>query len=65
MKTLLLPRNMWGHYYLKLQFERAEYEFEGIKYRFQLVELPNDVKMLAMLAGELTISISHPLLMFH
>ena len=36
--------------------ERAEYEFEGIKYRFKLEELPNDMKMLAMLAGELTIS---------
>ena len=38
------------------EFERAEYEFDGIKYRFKLEELPNDMKMLAMLAGELTIS---------
>jgi len=38
------------------ELERAEYEFEGIKYRFKLEELPNDMKMLAMLAGELTIS---------
>ena len=28
--------------------ERAEYEFEGIKYRSKLEELPNDTKMLAM-----------------
>ena len=35
---------------------RAEYEFEGIKFRFKLEELPSDMKMLAMLAGELTIS---------
>ena len=47
------------------ELERAEYEFEGIKYRFKFEELPND--MLAMLAGELTLvlSISHPLQMFH
>ena len=38
------------------ELERAEYEFEGMKYRFKLEELPNDMKMLAMLAGELTIS---------
>jgi len=38
------------------ELERAEYEFEGIKYRFKLEELPKDMKMLAMLAGELTIS---------
>ena len=38
------------------ELERAAYEFEGIKYRFKLEELPNDMKMLAMLAGELTIS---------
>ena len=38
------------------ELERAEYEFEGIKYRFKLEELPNDMKMLAMLASELTIS---------
>ena len=36
--------------------ERAECEFEGIKCRFKLEELPNDMKMLAILAGELTIS---------
>ena len=43
------------------ELERAEYEFEGIKFRFKLEELPNDMKMLAMLAGEFTVlSISHP-----
>jgi len=38
------------------ELDRAECEFESIKYRFELEELPNDMKMLAMLAGELTIS---------
>ena len=33
------------------ELERGEYEFEGIKFRFKLEELPNDMKMLAMLAG--------------
>ena len=36
------------------ELERTEYEFEDFKYRFKLEELPNDMKMLAMLAGELT-----------
>ena len=36
------------------QLERTEYEFEDFKYRFKLEEWPNDMKMLAMLAGELT-----------
>ena len=26
------------------ELERAKYEFEGIKYRFKLEELPNDIK---------------------
>ena len=37
------------------ELERANYEFECIKYRFKLEELSNDMKMFAMLAGELTI----------
>jgi len=41
------------------ELERAEFELEGIKYRFKLEELPNDKKILAMLAGELTISAKH------
>ena len=36
------------------ELERTELEFEDFKYRFKLEELPNDMKMLAMLAGELT-----------
>ena len=36
------------------ELERTEYEFEDFKYRFKLEELLNDMKMLAMLAGELT-----------
>jgi len=36
------------------ELERAEFVFEGIKYRFRLEQLPNDMKILAMLAGELT-----------
>ena len=41
------------------ELERAEFEFEGIKYRFRLEELPNDMKILAMLAGELTNAPKH------
>ena len=37
------------------ELERTEFEFKGCKYRFKLEELPNDMKMLAMLGGELTI----------
>ena len=33
------------------ELERGEYEFECINCRFKLEELPNDMKMLAMLAG--------------
>ena len=33
------------------ELERGEYEFECINFRFKLEELPNDMKMLAMLAG--------------
>ena len=36
--------------------ERTEFKFEDFKYRFKLEELPNGMKMLAMLAGELTFS---------
>ena len=36
-----------------LDLERTE--FEDFKYKFKLEELPNDMKMLAMLADELTI----------
>ena len=46
-------RSLWPQI---AELERAKYEFEGIKFRFKLEELPNDMKMLAMLAGELTIS---------
>lgn len=38
------------------ELEREEFEFQGIKCRFKLEELPNDMKMIAMLAGELPIS---------
>ena len=38
------------------ELQRAEYIFEGIEYSFKLEELPKDMKLLAMLAGEITIS---------
>ena len=38
------------------ELERQEFEFEDFKYRFKLEQLPNDMKMLGILAGELTIS---------
>ena len=41
-------RSLWPQI---ARLERAKYEFEGIKFRFKLEELPNDMKMLAMLAG--------------
>ena len=41
-------RSLWPQI---AELERAKFEFEGIKFRFKLEELPNDMKMLAMLAG--------------
>ena len=42
------------------ELERAEYEFEGIKYRFKLEELPNDLPCWQLSV----LSISLPLQMF-